>query len=92
MQDKRRLQESESVLESLRIERTSYTQEEFAKRCGIPRRTYMRWISGETEAKLTIHQIKALCKELKILKVDDIPNDFGPNFLKNPTNPTNKSS
>lgn len=88
MQDKRRLQESESALETLRIERTSYTQEEFAKRCGIPLRTYMRWISGKTEAKLTIDQIKAVCKELDILKVEDIPNSFAPQKSTNLVNKT----
>ena len=92
MQDKRRLQESESALETLRIERTTYTQEEFAKRCKIPHRTYMRWISGKTEAKLTVHQIKALCKELNILKVEDIPNSFAPDNFSNKQNLVNKSS
>ena len=76
MQDQRRLQESESALETLRIQRTEYTQEEFAKRCGIPLRTYMRWISGESKAKFTVQQLKSICKELKISKVEDIPDDF----------------
>ncbi len=67
--------ESDSPLETLRIERTNYTQEEFAKRCGIPRRTYVRWISGETPAKLTPKQIKAICRELNI-SVQEIPDDF----------------
>ena len=67
--------ESESPLETLRINKTSYTQEEFAKRCGIPRRTYTRWISGETQAKLTPKQVKAICRELRI-SVEEIPDDF----------------
>jgi transcriptional regulator with XRE-family HTH domain len=75
MKKKRLLEESESPLETLRIERTEYSQEEFAKRCGISLRTYMRWISGETKAKLSPAQVKAVCKELNIT-VEDIPDDF----------------
>lgn len=75
MKKKRLLEESDSPLESLRIERTEYSQEEFAKRCGIPLRTYTRWISGTTEAKLTPAQMKAVCRELN-LGVEEIPDDF----------------
>lgn len=75
MKKKRLLEESDSPLETLRIERTNYSQEEFAKRCSIPLRTYMRWISGETKAKLTPYQVKAICRELKIT-VEEIPDDF----------------
>lgn len=75
MEKYRRVVESDSPLETLRIEKTNYTQEEFAKICGIPRRTYVRWISGETQAKLTPKQIKAICRELKI-SVEEIPDDF----------------
>ena len=75
MEKYRRLEESKSPLETLRIQKTNYTQEEFAKRCGIPRRTYLRWISGETQAKLTPAQVKAICKELDI-SVEEIPDDF----------------
>jgi transcriptional regulator with XRE-family HTH domain len=75
MKKKRLLEESDSALETLRIEKTQYSQEEFAKRCGISLRTYMRWISGETKAKLTPTQMKAMCKELNIT-VDQIPDDF----------------
>ena len=75
MKKKRLLEESDSPLEALRIERTNYSQEEFAKRCGISLRTYMRWISGQTKAKLSPAQVKAICRELKIT-VDEIPDDF----------------
>ena len=68
-------------METLRIQKTKYTQEEFAKRCGIPRRTYLRWISGETQAKLTPAQVKAICKELDI-SVFDIPDDFSEKYSK----------
>ena len=72
-----RRQESDSYLEALRIERTDLSQEQFAKLCGIPWRTYQRWIAGETEARLTPRQWKAL---MSILRVDheEIPDDFGP--------------
>ena len=74
---KRQKQESESALETLRIERTRYNQDEFAMRCGIPRATYQRWISGKVEARLTISQFKAVCKELSIERVEEFPDNFG---------------
>jgi hypothetical protein len=45
--------------------------------CGIPPATYYRWITGKTEAKLTIPQMKKLCSLLNI-KLEDLPDDFGP--------------
>ena len=75
MNKKRLLEESESPFDNLRIARTPYSQEEFAKRCKIPLRTYMRWISGKTQAKLTPEQMKAVCKELQC-SIEEIPNDF----------------
>lgn len=81
---KRTKEESDSPLETLRIERTSLNQDEFAYRCGIPRATYRRWITGSTEAKLTISQFKKLCRELGINNPDDLPDDFGPTGQKTP--------
>lgn len=75
---KRQKQESDSPLETLRINRTRYNQDEFAMRCGIPRATYQRWITGKTEPRLTLLQLKAICRELGIERVTDLPNDFGP--------------
>lgn len=66
-----------SPIELLRLERTSLTQDELAVRCGIPRSTYQRWIAGRTEAKLSMAQLKALCRELGIERVDELP-DFRP--------------
>lgn len=74
---KRRKQLSDSQLEALRIERTTLSQDELAVYCGIPRATYQRWISGKTEAKLSIPQLKKLCKELGIERIDELPDDFG---------------
>ncbi|NEO97418.1 MAG: helix-turn-helix transcriptional regulator [Symploca sp. SIO2E9] len=77
MKKDRRPQQSESPIERLRIERTNLSQNEFAVRCGIPLRTYQRWISGKTEAKLTPLQWKALMQVLQIQSLDEIPDDFG---------------
>jgi transcriptional regulator with XRE-family HTH domain len=72
----RRKEESDSPLESLRIERTSFTQDEFARRCGISLRTYQRWVYGETEARPTLKQIKSICRELGIERISELPDDF----------------
>lgn len=74
----RRPQESESPMETLRISRTNLSQAEFAVKCGIPLRTYQRWVSGETEAKPTPRQWKVLMHLLQIQSLDEIPDDFGP--------------
>lgn len=65
-----------SPIEALRLERTQLTQDELAVRCGIPRSTYQRWIAGKTEAKLSLPQMKALCRELGIERVEDMPDHF----------------
>lgn len=79
--NKRHKQESDSPLETLRIDRTEYNQDEFAMRCGIPRATYQRWISGKAEARMTVKQFKKLWRELKIKSIDELPDDFGPQKL-----------
>jgi DNA-binding transcriptional regulator YiaG len=76
MKTDRRLEESESPIEILRIQRTKLSQIEFAVHCGIPPRTYQRWIAGKTEAKLSPRQWKRLMKILN-LTADEIPDDFG---------------
>ncbi len=78
MKKDRRPQESESLIETLRIERTNLSQAEFAVQCGIPLRTYQRWIAGTTEAKLTPLQWKAVMQLLQIQSLEEIPDDFGP--------------
>jgi predicted transcriptional regulator len=70
-------EESDSPLDSLRIQRTSLTQQEFAIRCGIPTTTYYRWITGRTEAKMSIPQIKRMCLVLD-MKLEELPDNFGP--------------
>lgn len=79
MEKSRKLkQESDSPLEALRIERTNLNQDEFAMRCGIPRATYQRWVSGKTEARVTLGQLKKICQELNIERIDELPDDFSP--------------
>ncbi|NEQ26657.1 MAG: helix-turn-helix transcriptional regulator [Microcoleus sp. SIO2G3] len=77
MKKDRRPQESESPIEMLRIERTTLSQVEFAVQCGIPLRTYQRWILGETEAKLSPRQWKTMMQILQ-LSAEEIPDNFGP--------------
>ncbi|MEG4294167.1 helix-turn-helix transcriptional regulator [Microcoleus sp. C2C3] len=78
MTPRKKRQEGDSTLETLRLTKTELSQDELAFKCGIPRSTYQRWISGQTEAKLTLVQLKALCKELKIEKIEDLPDNLGP--------------
>lgn len=74
---KQRKHLSQSQLENLRIERTNLSQDELAIKCGIPRSTYQRWISGKTIARPTIPQLKMLCEELRIERIEEIPDNFG---------------
>jgi transcriptional regulator with XRE-family HTH domain len=73
---KKQPKEGEAPLRQLR-ERAGLTQEELARRCGIPLRTYQRWETGETAARPSIRQIKALCRELNI-PVEELPDELGP--------------
>jgi transcriptional regulator with XRE-family HTH domain len=76
MTEEKQAKEGGTSLKQLR-ERAGLTQEELARRCGIPLRTYQRWETGETAARPNIRQIKALCKELNI-PIEDLPDDFAP--------------
>ena len=73
-----RPQESASPIEALRIERTKLSQAEFAVHCGIPLRTYQRWVSGATEAKPTPSQCQVMMRVLQIRSFEEVPDDFGP--------------
>lgn len=66
----------ESPLKQLR-DRLGLTQEQLARRCGIPLRTYVRWETGEATPRPTIPQVKALCRELQIA-IEELPDEFGP--------------
>lgn len=76
MTEEKQAKEGESTLRQLR-QRAGLTQEELARRCGIPVRTYQRWETGETEARPSVRQIKALCRELKI-PIEALPDEFAP--------------
>jgi transcriptional regulator with XRE-family HTH domain len=76
MTEEKQATEGELPLRQLR-ERAGLTQEELARRSGIPLRTYQRWETGETAARPSIRQIKALCRELNI-PVEDLPDEFAP--------------
>ena len=64
--NKKRLQESDSPLESLRIEFTELTQDEFIVQCGFARATYQRWVRGDSSPKPTPEQMVAICRLCKI--------------------------
>lgn len=76
MTEEKQAKEGESTLRQLR-EHAGLTQEELARRCGIPVRTYQRWETGETAARPSVKQVKALCRELKI-PIEDLPDEFAP--------------
>ena len=71
-----KLKHSNSVLEALRIKRTNLNQEQFAKACSIPLKTYQRWILGKTEARPTLIQLKKLCRMLQIQTIEELPDKF----------------
>ena len=68
------------VLEQLRIERTELNLRDFLKKVGIPDKTYRRWLAGDTTAKLTVSQFKALYKVLKFNSIDEFPDDFSEKY------------
>ena len=68
----------DSPVEVLRVERTPYNQDEFAVRCGIPRSTYQRWVSGTSEARPTLRQIKNMARLLGIERIEELPDSFSP--------------
>ncbi|MBD2100535.1 DNA-binding transcriptional regulator [Leptolyngbya sp. FACHB-261] len=83
MRKDKRPEENSSPVERLRLERTDLSQVEFAVHCGVPLRTYQRWVLGETEAKLTPIQYKALLRLLQITP-EELPDHFGPGSLPQP--------
>jgi transcriptional regulator with XRE-family HTH domain len=64
---KRKLRtESDSPLETLRLDFTDLTQDQFIVRCKMSRATYQRWISGQTMIKPTPEQITEVCRTCNI--------------------------
>lgn len=71
------------MIEQLRIERTDLNLRDFLKAVGIADKTYRRWLAGDTTAKLTVTQFKALYKVLKFKNIDEIPDDFSEKYQTN---------
>ncbi|MFP4124361.1 helix-turn-helix transcriptional regulator [Coleofasciculus sp.] len=82
-------QAGESPLKLLR-EKLKLTQEELARRCGIPLRTYVRWETGDAVARPSVPQIKALCRELGV-SIEELPDQFGPVRVSAKDNPRSHS-
>lgn len=76
-------QQDISMFEALITERTDLNLTEFLKLVGIPHKTWRRWVTGETTAKLTLPQIKAICKTLNFKSIDDLPDDFSEKYQAN---------
>ena len=53
------------------------TQEALAEFIGVSRTTIMNWETSRATPKLTVAQIKTLCRKLEIT-LDQLPNNFGP--------------
>ncbi len=53
------------------------TQEALAEVLGVSRTTIMNWETGRAIPKLTVPQVKALCRKLGIT-LDELPDNFGP--------------
>lgn len=87
--DKMKKKSSENLfpLESLRIDHTTLTQDEFIVQCGYKRATYQRWQSG-TPIRLTPEQVAKTCLVCGIslrmffktlgIDVSHIPDDLPP--------------
>lgn len=73
----RRKKSSDSPLDMLRILHTNLSQDEFAMLCGISRASYQRWISGKCEVRLSIPQIKKMCRILG-MSLEDLPDSLEP--------------
>jgi DNA-binding XRE family transcriptional regulator len=64
----------ESPLEVLRM-KAGVTQEAISDALGVTDHSYRNWVKGRSEAKLTIRQVKALCRILNC-SLEDLPDDF----------------
>ena len=81
--NKRKSSYEDSVLESLRLDYTDLTQDEFIVKCGLSRTTYQRWVRDNIQPRLTPIQIANVCRTCQIsfntffsklgLDISDIP-------------------
>lgn len=69
----------DSVLGKLRQE-LNLTQKQIADELGVTEQTVRNWEQGKVSPKLTIPQMKVLCRLLQ-RSIEDVPDDLGP-FLK----------
>lgn len=53
------------------------TQEGLAEALGVSRTTIMNWETGRATPRLTVSQVKTLCRKLRIT-LDELPDNFGP--------------
>lgn len=74
--------EALSPIERLRRDRTQHNRDEFVVYCGFGRGSYYRWITGQTEGKITLRQLKTMCRLLGIEQISDLPDNFGPDSLE----------
>lgn len=58
-------------------EKAGLTQEALATLLGVTDHTVRNWEKGRSEPKLTIRQMKALCRALGC-SLDDLPDNFAP--------------
>ena len=64
--DKRKSQDKDYVLESLRLDYTDLTQDEFIVMCKLSRATYHRWLRENKPPRLTPEQILKVCEICRI--------------------------
>ncbi len=51
------------------------TQEDIAKTLGVTTRTVISWENGQHEPRLTVRQMKALCRLLN-KQIEELPDNF----------------
>ncbi|WP_017326998.1 helix-turn-helix transcriptional regulator [Synechococcus sp. PCC 7336] len=57
------------------------TQEQLSKALGVSETTIRNWEKGRAVPRLTIRQVKELCRVLDV-SLDQLPDDFGPQLLQ----------
>ena len=79
------LRESEESPLKSRREELGLSQREVASAVNVSVQTISNWETGRyKEAKLTLPQVKSLCKIMR-WTVDDLPDDFGPRVKRSHT-------
>jgi transcriptional regulator with XRE-family HTH domain len=64
--NKRKSSSEDWVLETLRLDYTDLTQDEFIVKCGLSRTTYQRWVREKLAPRLTPEQIANVCRICRI--------------------------